>query len=91
MDSRRTMFDFVQDMEDLAGFLPGVANALNILHDDLDNNLLIRQNWSGGMDCFLCISSAMVPALAELDRIREGLDAIVAAAYEQKKGGRGEV
>jgi len=86
MTSEKTMFHFVQKMEDLAAFLPCVADALNILHEELDQNLLIRQDYSGDMGCFLRISSAMVPALAELNRIREGLDAVVTAAYKQKKG-----
>lgn len=85
MASKKTMFDFVQDMENLAAFLPSVADALNILHEELDNNLLIRQKYSGDMGCFLRISSAMGPALAELDRIRDGLDAVVTAAYEERR------
>ena len=81
------MFDFVQDMENFVSFLPCVADALNVLHEELDVNLHIRQNYSGDMECFLRISNAMVPALAELDRVKEGLDAVVTAAYKQKKEG----
>lgn len=86
MVSEKTMFGLVQDMENITSFLPCVADALNILREELEQNLTIRQNYSGDMGNFLRISSAMVPALAELDRIREGLDAIVTAAYERKKG-----
>lgn len=91
METVKTMFDFVHDMEDISSFLPCVADALNILHEELEQNLMIRQNYSGDMGNFLRISSAMIPALAELDRIRDGLDSIVAAAYEQKKGGGGKI
>lgn len=79
------MFGFVQDMENITSFLPCVADALNILREELEQNLMIRQNYSGDMGNFLRISSAMVPALAELDRIREGLDTIVTAAYEERR------
>lgn len=85
MVSEKTMFGLVQDMENITSFLPCVADALNILREELEQNLMIRQNYSGDMGNFLRISSAMVPALAELDRIREGLDAIVTAAYEERK------
>lgn len=91
MKATKTMFNYVQDMEDITAFLPCVADALNILHDELDQNLRIRQDRSDDMDYFLRISMAMVPALAELDRIIDGLAATVAAAYEQKKGGSGEI
>lgn len=85
MTSEKTMFGFVQDMENITSFLPCVADALNILREELEQNLMIRQNYSGDMGNFLRISSAMVPALAELDRIREGLDTIVTAAYEERR------
>lgn len=91
METVKTMFNFVQDMEDITSFLPCVADALNILRDELEQNLMIRQSYSGDVGNFLRISNAMVPALAELDRIRDGLEAIVTAAYEQKKGGSGEI
>lgn len=85
MISEKIMFNFVQDMENITAFLPCVAYALNILREELEQNLMIRQNYSGDVGYFLRISSAMVPALAELDRIREGLDTVIAAAYEQKE------
>ncbi len=88
MEVKKSMFDFIQDAEDFVSFLPGVAAALNILHEELDHNLRIRHDFSGDVDGFLRISIAMDPALAELDRIREGLDAVINAAYEQEKEGK---
>lgn len=81
----KTNFDFVSEVENLAAFLPGVANALSILRDELEMNLNIRQGYAKDMGFFLRISSAMVPALSELDRIRIGLDGIIETAYAQKE------
>lgn len=86
METSKTKFDFLDEVECIAAFLPGVADALGILHEQLEHNLMIRNSYSGDMGNYLRITSAMVPALAELDRIREGLDAAVNAAYEEKRG-----
>lgn len=87
MQNRDIMTDFIRRVEDGVAFLPCVSDALNILHDELEENLIIHQEWSGDMGYFLRISRAMVPALAELDRIKENLEDVITAIYKQKKEG----
>lgn len=78
-------FEIVGKVEDSTGFMSCALNALWLAQMDLEHNLMIRNASTGGMGYYLQVCSAMVPAIRELDRIREELDAIIEAAYKQKR------
>ena len=73
------------EVEEATGLLPCVADSLSVLHEELEHNLCLRENSTGGMGCYLRLCSPMHLSILELDRIKNELDSIIAKAYEQKK------
>ena len=82
----QTTDEFIDRVETNTAFLSCAVEALSLLHETLERNLHIREEYSGGMGYNLRVCSAMVSALRELGRINEELNAAVVAVYEQKKG-----
>lgn len=84
-------FEIIDKMESNTAFLSCAVEALSVLHETLEHDVYSREATYGGMGYYLSLCSAMVPVIRELRRINEDLDAIVTAAYEQKKGENGEI
>lgn len=74
--------EIVRKVENSIAFMSCALNALWLAQMDLDNNLTIHNASTGEMGYCLQICSAMVLAIRELDRINEGLNAVIEAAYE---------
>jgi len=80
-------FQIIDRVESNTAFLTCAVEAFALLHETLEHDLCTREQTQGGMGYCLRVCSSMVPVLRELRRISEDLDAVVAAAYEQKKEG----
>lgn len=80
-------FEIIDKVESSTAFLSCAVDALWVLHETMEQNLCLREKSTGGMGYYLSLCSAMVPVLRELDRLKNDLDAVVTAAYEQKKEG----
>lgn len=81
-------FEIIDKMESNAAFLSCAVEALSVLHASLERDVYSREATNGGMRYYMSLCSAMVPVIRELRRINEDLDAVVTAAYEQKKEGK---
>lgn len=80
-------FNLIERVEDSTSFLTCAVDALWLLQEELSVNLNLRQQSGDEVGYFQRLSSAMVPALREMDRLKDDLDAVITAAYEQKKEG----
>lgn len=85
MENSKSKFDFLVEVECVAAFLPCVAEALDLLHEELEQNAVLCSKRYKNMGGFRRISNAMVPALHELNRLQMDLNAAIQTAYEQKK------
>lgn len=81
-------YEIVSKVENSTAFLSCAINALWLAKTDLEHNLMLRKEHDGGMGYCLQVCSAMMPAIRELDRINEELNAAIDAVYAQKKEGR---
>ena len=82
-----SIFELLSKVETAIGFLPCAIDSLDVLRDEMEHSLCLREERTGGMGYYLRLCGAMQLALLELGRIDKELNAVISATYEQRKEG----